>query len=118
MLNNTLALIVVAATLSASDLQQGVTPVAIPRPPAPAHRPMFLPYTVLPDGADQAALPRSPGVLMVASATLSSDERRLDHLKVLLNAEGTGGRLIQARDGTLFITSTIPSGVGINSADW
>jgi len=37
---------------------------------------------------------------------------------VLLNAEGTGGRLIQARDGTLLITSTIPSGVGINAADW
>jgi glucose/arabinose dehydrogenase len=37
---------------------------------------------------------------------------------VLLNAEGTGGRLIQAPDGTLLITSTIPSGVGINSADW
>ncbi|HMB80021.1 MAG TPA: PQQ-dependent sugar dehydrogenase, partial [Vicinamibacterales bacterium] len=44
--------------------------------------------------------------------------RTLEHVKVLLNAEGTGGRLIQARDGTLLITSTIPSGVGINAADW
>ena len=55
---------------------------------------------------------------MVASATLSADERRLENLKVLLNAEGTGGRLIQAPDGTLLITSTIPSGVGINAVDW
>jgi glucose/arabinose dehydrogenase len=55
---------------------------------------------------------------MVASATLSADDRTLEHLKVLLNAEGTGGRLIQAPDGTLLITSTIPSGVGINAADW
>jgi Glucose/sorbosone dehydrogenases len=75
-------------------------------------------YTVLPAGSNQSALPRSPGVLMVASATLSSDERRLENLKVLLNAEGTGGRLIQAPDGTLLITSTIPSGVGINAVDW
>jgi len=35
-----------------------------------------------------------------------------------LNAEGTGGRLIQARDGTLLITSTVPAGIGINSVDW
>ena len=83
-----------------------------------SNRRIFLTYTVLPDGSNQAALPRSPGVLMVASATLSSDERTLENLKVLLNAEGTGGRLIQAPDGTLLITSTIPSGVGINAVDW
>ena len=83
-----------------------------------SNRRIFLTYTVLPDGANQTALPRSPGVLMVASATLSADERSLEHLKVLLNAEGTGGRLIQAPDGTLLITSTIPSGVGINAVDW
>jgi glucose/arabinose dehydrogenase len=83
-----------------------------------ANRRIFLTYTVLPEGANQAALPRSPGVLIVASATLSSDERRLEQVKVLLNAEGTSGRLIQAPDGTLLITSTIPSGVGINAVDW
>jgi glucose/arabinose dehydrogenase len=83
-----------------------------------ANRRLFLTYTVLPEGANQAALPRSPGVLLVASATLSSDERKIENVKVLLNAEGTGGRLIQAPDGTLFITSTIPSGVGINAVDW
>jgi glucose/arabinose dehydrogenase len=37
---------------------------------------------------------------------------------VLLNAEGTLGRAIQAPDGTLLITSTIPAGLGINAADW
>ena len=57
-------------------------------------------------------------MLLVARATLSSDDRRIENLKVLLNAEGTGGRLIQAPDGTLLITSTIPSGVGINAVDW
>jgi aldose sugar dehydrogenase len=82
------------------------------------NRTIYLTYTVLPDGSDQSALPRSPGVVVAASATLSADDRRLESLKVLLNAEGTGGRLIQARDGTLFITSTVPAGVGINSVDW
>jgi glucose/arabinose dehydrogenase len=82
------------------------------------NRTIYLTYAVLPDGANPDALPRSPGVLLVARATLSSDDRRLENLKVLLNAEGTGGRLIQAHDGTLFITSTIPAGVGINSVDW
>src|SRR5450631_2274554 len=53
-----------------------------------SNRRIFLTYTVLPEGSNQAALPRSPGVLMVASATLSSDERRLENGKVLLNAEG------------------------------
>ena len=37
---------------------------------------------------------------------------------MLLNAEGTGGRLVQAPDGTLFVTSTIPAGLGINAVDW
>ncbi|HEX3644897.1 MAG TPA: PQQ-dependent sugar dehydrogenase, partial [Vicinamibacterales bacterium] len=83
-----------------------------------SNRRIFLTYTVLPEGSNLAALPRSPGVLMVASATLPSDERALEDVKVLLNAEGTGGRLIQAPDGTLLITSTVPSGVGINVADW
>jgi glucose/arabinose dehydrogenase len=83
-----------------------------------ANRTLYLTYTVLPDGADPAALPRSPGVLLVARATLSADGKRLDALKVLLDAEGTGGRVIQAPDGTLFVTSTIPAGLGVNSVDW
>jgi glucose/arabinose dehydrogenase len=96
---------------------QGLTEVRPDRAFA-SNRTLYLAYAVLPEGADQAALPRSPGVLLVASATLSADERKLENLKVLLNAEGTGGRLIQARDGTLLVTSTIPSGLGINAVDW
>jgi aldose sugar dehydrogenase len=82
------------------------------------NRTLFLSYTVLPDGAERNALPRYPGVLLVARATLSADDRRIENVKVLLEAEGTGGRVIQARDGTLFVTSSIPGGVGINSVDW
>jgi aldose sugar dehydrogenase len=83
-----------------------------------ANRTIYLSYTVLPEGTNAAAPPRTAGVLLVASAKLSSDDRRLEDLNVLLNAEGTGGRVIQAPDGTLLITSTIPAGVGINSVDW
>jgi len=83
-----------------------------------ANRTIYLTYTVLPEGSNPSAMPRSPGVLVAASAKLSSDDRRLESVKVLLNAEGTGGRLIQARDGTLLVTSTVPSGIGINSVDW
>jgi glucose/arabinose dehydrogenase len=82
------------------------------------NRTLYLTYTVLPDGANRAALPRSPGVLQVASAKLSSDDRRIENVKVLLNAEGTLGRAIQAPDGTLLVTSSIPAGIGINSVDW
>ena len=82
------------------------------------NRTIYLTYTVLPDGSNEAALPQSPGVLLVASTKLSADDRRLTDLKVLLDAEGTGGRLIQAPDGTLLITSTIPSSVRINASDW
>src|SRR5262245_36881117 len=82
------------------------------------NRTIYLTYTVLPDGSDVNALPRSPGVLMVASAKLSADDSRLENVRPLLNAEGTGGRLVQATDGTLLITSTVPAGVGINSVEW
>ena len=82
------------------------------------NRTLYLTYTALPDGSNPAALPRSPGILLAARAKLSSDDRRLEDLHVLLNAEGTGGRLIQAPDGTLLITSTIPAGLGVLSVDW
>jgi glucose/arabinose dehydrogenase len=82
------------------------------------NRTLYLTYTVLPEGANQNALLRSPGILMVASAKLSADDKKLEGLKVLLNAEGTGGRAIQAPDGTLFVTATVPAGLGINSVDW
>jgi glucose/arabinose dehydrogenase len=96
---------------------QGLTDVRPDRAFA-KNRTIYLAYAVLPDGVKMDALPRTPGVLMVASATLSSDDKRIEHLKVLLNAEGTGGRVIQAPDGTLLITSTIPAGIGINAGDW
>jgi glucose/arabinose dehydrogenase len=83
-----------------------------------ANRTVYLSYTVLPEGTSEANPPRSAGVLMVARAQLSKDDKRIDNVKVLLNAEGTGGRVIQAPDGTLFVTSTIPAGLGINSVDW
>ena len=82
------------------------------------NRTLYLLYTVLPDGTNAAAPPRSAGALTVASAKLSSDDRRLEDLKVLLNAEGVSGRVIQAPDGTLLITSATPGGLGVNSVDW
>jgi glucose/arabinose dehydrogenase len=81
-------------------------------------RVIYFTYTALPPGTDGSSPPRLPGVLMVARARLSTDERRLEDVKMLLNAEGIGGRLIQAPDGTLLVTSSIPAGVGINSVDW
>jgi len=81
------------------------------------NRTIYLTYTVLPEGVDANAV-RSPGVLVVGSAKLSSDESHLEDHKLLLNAEGTGGRLIQAPDGTLLVTSTVPGGLGDNAVDW
>jgi glucose/arabinose dehydrogenase len=82
------------------------------------NRTVYFDYTALPPGTDPAKPPRLPGVLMVARARLSDDSSRLEDVKVLLNAEGIGGRMIQASDGTLLITSSIPAGVGIDSVDW
>jgi glucose/arabinose dehydrogenase len=83
-----------------------------------ANRTLYLTYTALPEGASQNALPRAAGLLMVASAKLSADDKRLENVKVLLNAEGIGGRLVQANDGTLLVTSSIPAGLGIKSDEW
>ena len=82
-----------------------------------SNRTIYLTYAALPDGIDAAAQ-RSPAVLLAARARLSADDRRIEDVHVLLDAEGTGGRLIQAPDGTLYVTSTIPTGLGINSVDW
>src|SRR5206468_524877 len=54
-----------------------------------SNRIIYLTYAALPDGIDAAALPRSPGVLLVARARLSSDDRRLEGVEVLINADGT-----------------------------
>src|SRR4051812_27361831 len=83
-----------------------------------SNRTLYLTYTALPEHADRTKLPRAAGLLMVASAKLSADERRLEGLKVLLNAEGIAGRLAQSRDGTLLISSSIPAGLGIHSEEW
>jgi glucose/arabinose dehydrogenase len=83
-----------------------------------ANRALYFCYTALPEGSNSSALPRLAGVLLVARARLSADDKRLEDVKVLLNAEGISGRMIQARDGTLLVTSAIPAGVGIESPDW
>jgi glucose/arabinose dehydrogenase len=82
------------------------------------NRTLFLTYTTLPSYTDAANPPRLAGVITVARAHLSDDSTRLDDVRTLLDAEGIGGRLVQARDGTLFVTSSIPAGVGIESSDW
>lgn len=82
------------------------------------NRVVYFDYTALPDGTDPAKAPRLAGVLLVARARLSDDSTRLEDVKTILNAEGIGGRMLQAADGTLFITSSIPAGVGIDSVDW
>lgn len=81
-------------------------------------RVLYLTYTVLPNGKLPDPPQRSPGILTVASARLSADDRRLEDVKVLLESDGTGGRLVQARDGSLLITSAVPEGRGITSTDW
>jgi glucose/arabinose dehydrogenase len=81
------------------------------------NRTIYFTYAVLPDGADPAKQ-RSPAHVHVASGTLSSDDKRLTGVKDLLDAEGTGGRVSQGNDGTLFITTTVPAGLGINSEEW
>jgi len=81
------------------------------------NRTLYLTYTVLPEGVDAAAV-SGAGVLVVASARLSDDQTRIDNLRVLLNAEGTNGRVIQAPDGTLLVTSTVPSGLNLSAMDW
>ena len=82
------------------------------------NRLIFFGYTALPAGPRPAVLPRLAGLLMIARARLSGDDRRLEDVRVLLSAEGINGRMIQAPDGTLLITSGIPAGVGIDSPDW
>jgi len=82
------------------------------------NRVVYFSYTALPEGTDAANPPRLAGVLLVARAKLSDDSTRLEDVKTILNAEGIGGRIVQASDGTLLVSSSIPAGVGINSVDW
>src|SRR5436190_5055584 len=78
---------------------------------------IYFTYAVVPAGIDPATQ-RSPAHVHVASARISADERRLEGVKDLLDGEGTGGRVIQAADGTLLIETAVPAGMGIPSADW
>jgi glucose/arabinose dehydrogenase len=78
---------------------------------------IYLAYTAREPNAPSPA-PRLAGLLTVARARLSADSTRVEDVKVLLNAEGIGGKMIQARDGTLLISSSIPAGLGIKSEDW
>jgi glucose/arabinose dehydrogenase len=81
------------------------------------NRTIYLAYAVLPAGVD-AAKQRSPAHVHVASAKIASDDSRLEDVRDLLDAEGTGGRAVQAKDGTLFIETSLPAGLGIKSEDW
>jgi glucose/arabinose dehydrogenase len=81
------------------------------------NRTIYIAYTA-PDPNAPTPAPRLAGVLTVARARLSSDSTQLEDVKVLLNAEGIGGKITQGRDGTLLISSSIPAGVGILSEDW
>ncbi len=91
---------------------------AIPDRAFANNRVIFFTFTARPAGDTATPAPRLAGHLMVARARLAADDSKLEDVKVLLDAEGIGGRLIQAPDATLLITSSIPAGVGINSADW
>lgn len=81
------------------------------------NRTIYFTYAVLPAGVD-AAKWRSPAHAHVASARISSDEKRLEGVKDLLDVEGTGARVIQAGDGTLLVETTVPAGMGIISSEW
>jgi aldose sugar dehydrogenase len=82
-----------------------------------ANRTIYFTYSVLPAGADPAKQ-RSPAHVHVASARISADDRSLEGVKELLDAEGPGGRVIQGNDGTLFVETTVPAGFGIDSNVW
>jgi glucose/arabinose dehydrogenase len=81
------------------------------------NRTIYLAYAVLPEGVDPTKQ-RSPTHVHVGSAKLSSDEKRLEDVRDLLDAEGTGGRVLQANDGTLLVTSTVVAGLGVKSEEW
>jgi len=80
-------------------------------------RTIYFTYAVLPAGADPTKQ-RSPAHVHVARARMSTDEKHLEDVKDLLDAEGTGGRVLQANDGTLLVETTVPAGLGILSSEW
>ena len=80
-------------------------------------RTIYFTYAVLPAGADPTTQ-RSPAHVHVARARMSADEKHLEDVRDLLDAEGTGGRVLQAKDGTLLVETTVPAGLGILSSEW
>ena len=59
-----------------------------------------------------------PQIEMVGRGRLSTDDRTLTNVQVLLNTQGIEGRMIQGPDGTLFIDSGPLAGRGILSRNW
>ena len=80
-------------------------------------RTIYFTYAVLPAGAEPTTQ-RSPAHVHVARARMSADEKHLEDVRDLLDAEGTGGRVLQAKDGTLLVETTVPAGLGILSSEW
>jgi aldose sugar dehydrogenase len=81
------------------------------------NRVIYFTYAVVPAGVDPATQ-RSPAHVHVASARIAADEKSLEGVKDLLDGEGTGGRVIQASDGTLLVETAVPAGMGIPSSEW
>lgn len=81
------------------------------------NRVIYFTYAVIPAGVDPKTQ-RSPAHVHVASARIAADEKSLEGVKDLLDGEGTGGRVIQAADGTLLVETAVPAGPGILSSDW
>ena len=81
------------------------------------NRVIYFTYAVVPAGVDPTTQ-RSPAHVHVASARIAADEKSLEGVKDLLDGEGTGGRVIQASDGTLLVETAVPAGMGILSSEW
>jgi hypothetical protein len=70
-------------------------------------------------GASEEDFPiHYPQIQMVARGRLADDERSLTDVKVLLNAQGIEGRMLQGPDGTLFIDSGPLAGRGMLARNW
>ena len=82
-----------------------------------ANRTIYFTYSVIPAGVDPPTQ-RSPAHVHVARARISTDDKSLEAVQDLLDGEGTGGRVIQGSDGTLFVETAVPAGLGIPSSDW
>jgi glucose/arabinose dehydrogenase len=82
-----------------------------------ANRTIYFTFAVLPEGVD-ATKWRNPTHFHVASAKLGADDKTLENVKDLIDTEGTAAHLVQANDGTLLVTTTVPAGPGIRSEDW